>query len=157
LHYRCTRYSNPGHPRTRVTEAELDRQMLAIFDRMRIEDESVREWFRTVLASQTRDAQQDSRAQRSELQRQEALLVAQQDRLLNLRIDDQIDETTFLRKQTEMRDRLSSIKLQTDALDRSHDETADLALKCLNFRKRCGRNGLVRITPQSVVSSKSCV
>ena len=52
-----------------MTEADLDRQMLAIFDRMRIEDESVRDWFRAVLASQTRDSQADSLAQRAELQR----------------------------------------------------------------------------------------
>ena len=91
-YYRCTYYNVAGHPRTRVTEAELDRQVLAIFDRMRIEDESVREWFREVLRSQTADAQQESLAQRAELQRQESLIVAQQDRLLNLRIDDQIDQ-----------------------------------------------------------------
>ena len=42
--------------------------------------------FREVLKAQTRDAQADSRAQRGELTRQQALLVAQQDRLLNLRI-----------------------------------------------------------------------
>jgi len=55
------------------------------------------------------------------LQRQASLLVAQQDRLLNLRIENQIDEETFVRKQTELRDRLASIKLQLDAVDRSHD------------------------------------
>jgi site-specific DNA recombinase len=129
VYYRCTKYNQSGHPRTRVTEAELDSQMLAIFDRMRIDDGAVRDWFRAVLASQTRDAQADSSAQRAELQRQASLLVTQQDRLLNLRIDDQIDEGTFVRKQAELRDRLASIKLQLDVVDRSHDETAELALK----------------------------
>ena len=128
-YYRCTYYNVAGHPRTRVTEAELDRQVLAIFDRMRIEDEAVREWFRQVLRSQTADAQQESRAQRAELQRQESLIVAQQDRLLNLRIDDQIDQDTFAAKQTQLRDRLAKIKLQLDVLDRSHDETAELATR----------------------------
>lgn len=96
---------------------------------MRIDDETVRDWFRAVLASQTRDSQADSRARRAELQRQASLLVAQQDRLLNLRIDDQIDEEMFVRKQPEVRDRLASIKLQLDVVDRSHDETAELTLK----------------------------
>jgi hypothetical protein len=45
--------------------------------------------------------------------------------LLNLRIDAQIDEATFARKNTELRDRVARIKL----LDRSHDETAELAVK----------------------------
>jgi site-specific DNA recombinase len=128
-YYRCTYYNIAGHPRTRVTEADLDRQVLAIFDRMRIEDEAVRDWFRQVLRSQTADAQQESRAQRAELQRQESLIVAQQDRLLTLRIDDHIDQDTFAAKQTQLRDRLAKIKLQLDVLDRSHDETAELATK----------------------------
>src|SRR5258708_31810634 len=96
---------------------------------MRIEDESVRDWFRAVLASQTRDAQAESLSQRAELQRQETLLVQQQDRLLNLRLAEDIDQDTFARKHTEMRDRLASIKLQLDVLDRSHHQTAELAAK----------------------------
>ncbi len=129
VYYRCARYTKPGHPRVRVPEAEFDRQILALFDRMRIDDDSVRDWFRAVLASQTRDAQADSLAQRSELQRQETLLVQQQDRLLNMRLADDIGQQVFASKSTELRDRLSSIKLQLEAVDRSHDETAELAAK----------------------------
>ncbi len=128
-YYRCTYYNVAGHPRTRVTEADLDRQVLAIFDKMHIEDEGVRDWFRMVLASQTRDAQADTRAQRAELIRQETLLIQQQDRLLNMRLSEDIDQETFARKHTEMRDRLASVKLQLDVLDRSHDEMAELASK----------------------------
>ena len=46
-----------------------------------------------------------------------------------MRLAVEIDEATFARKHTEMRDRLSSIKLQLDVLDRSHDENAELAAK----------------------------
>lgn len=127
LYYRCTKYNQPGHPRTRVTEAELDRQVLAFFEKIRIEDDKVRDWFRAVLASKTKDAIADTRAQRAELQRQESLIAAQQDRLLNLRIDGQINDDTFNRKQTELRDRLASIMLQTEVLNRSRDENAELA------------------------------
>jgi len=49
---------------------------------MKIQDEGVRDWFRTVLASKTRDTQLDSLSQRHELQRQETLIIGQQDRLL---------------------------------------------------------------------------
>jgi site-specific DNA recombinase len=129
VYYRCSGYTAPGHPRVRVTEAELDRQVLALFDRMRVKDPEVQEWFRAVLEAQTRDAQGDSRAQREELQRQASLLVAQQDRLLNMRLAEQVDEDTFASKHTELRDRLAAIKLQLDVLDRSHDETAELAAK----------------------------
>ncbi|MFI4874732.1 MAG: recombinase family protein, partial [Blastopirellula sp. JB062] len=101
--------------------------VLQIFGKMRIDDPGVRDWFRMVLASQTKDAQAESRAQRSELARQETLLINQQDRLLDMRLRDELDQETFATKQTNLRDRLASIKLQRDAVDRSHDETADLA------------------------------
>ena len=51
------------HPRTRVTEAEIDQQVIAIFDKMRIENEDIREWGLAVLRSQTKDTQADSLAQ----------------------------------------------------------------------------------------------
>jgi DNA invertase Pin-like site-specific DNA recombinase len=133
VYYRCARYSQGDHPRIRVTEAELDLQMLALFKRMRIEDDGVREWFRTVLNSQTFDAQRESLSQHHELTRQETMLIGQQDRLLNLRLADQIDDDTFAAKQTEIRDRLARIRLQLDVLDRSHDETAELALKAFEL------------------------
>ncbi|HZL87506.1 MAG TPA: hypothetical protein VFB96_03945 [Pirellulaceae bacterium] len=84
---------------------------------------------RAGIASQTHDEQAESLAQAAELNRQWTLIVNQQDRLVNLRIADEIDEVTFARKQTELRDRLAAINLQRDVLTRSHDETADLAVK----------------------------
>ena len=132
-YYYCTHYRTAGHPRVRVTEADLDRQMLDLFDKMRIDDEAVREWFRTILVLQTEDAQSDSTAQRTELQRQASLLVAQQDRLLNIHLAGDIDQQAFAQKQTELRDRLASIKLQLDVLDRSHDEMTDLAVKAFEL------------------------
>lgn len=129
IYYRCSGYTAKGHPRVRVTEAELDRQMLAIFDRMRVEDDEVREWFRLVLHSQTQDAQSEAKSKRTELTRQASLLTTQQDRLLNMRLAEEIDEQAFARKHTELRDRLASIKLQLDVLDRSNDENAELACK----------------------------
>jgi site-specific DNA recombinase len=58
---------------------------------MKVEDQRVRDRFRLVLASQTRAAQADSRAQRAELTRQESLLIQQQDCLLNMQLSDDID------------------------------------------------------------------
>ena len=133
IYYRCSRYTAEGHPRVRLSEKKLDDQLMAIFDSIRLKDESVREWFRVVLASQTRDEQAEARAQRSELQRQSSLLVEQQDRLLNLRLAEEVDQDTFARKHTELRERLASIKLQLDVADRSHDETADLASKAFEL------------------------
>jgi hypothetical protein len=133
VYYRCSGYLAEGHPRVRIPEPEIERQVLDAFDRMKIEDGSVRDWFRAVLASQTKDEQAESKAKRAELERQVTLLIAQQDRLLNLRLADQVDEDAFARKATEIRDRLASIRLQLDVVDRTHDETADLALKAFEL------------------------
>ena len=98
--YRCSRYNQAGHPRTRVNEAEFVRQVLALFDRMRVEKDEVCEWIRVVLSSKTRDSQLESKAQLAEIQRQETLLANQQDRLLNMRIEDQVDDKTFADSKT---------------------------------------------------------
>ncbi|HTQ38660.1 MAG TPA: recombinase family protein [Pirellulales bacterium] len=142
VYYRCTYYNVAGHPRTRVTERDLDQQVLAVFDRIRIEDEGVREWFREVLRSQTRDAQADALARRAELERQVALTINQQERLLNLLIDNVLDQDAFARKQTELRDRLASLRLQLEVLDRSRDETAELAVKVFELSQVLRREWL---------------
>jgi len=111
------------------TPRDLDRQLLADFERIRIADQDVLDWFRAVLAAQNKDAQADDRARREELQRQTALLVAQQDRLLNLFLAGGIDEDAHAAKATQLRDRLAAVKLQLDVLDRSHDENAELACR----------------------------
>jgi hypothetical protein len=116
--------------------------MLALFDKMRIDDEAVQNWFRTILVLQTEYAQSDSAAQRVELERQVRLLVAQQDRLLNLHLVGDIEREAFTRKQTELRDRLAAIKLQLDVVDRSHDETAELAVKAFELSQTLRRQWL---------------
>lgn len=133
VYYRCTKYSRKAHPRIRLTEADIDGQILALFDRMRIDDEEVRDWFLKVLRARTKDEQEQSRQQRSELGRQLSVTVEQQDRLVNLRLHDEIDADTFSRKQAELRDRAARLKLQMDALDRSHDENADIAVKAFEL------------------------
>lgn len=42
VYYRCTQYDKGDHPRIRLTENELDAQMLAIFDNLRVEDDEFR-------------------------------------------------------------------------------------------------------------------
>lgn len=74
VYYRCSRYTAAGHPRTRVPKAELDFQILELFGRMKIQDPDVVEWFRAVLRSQSKDAQEEPLSQQAELQRQHTLL-----------------------------------------------------------------------------------
>lgn len=58
-------------------------------------------------------------------QRQVATIVAQQGKLLNLRLVDEIDAETFTPKNNELKDRLAQLKLQLDVCDRGRDENTD--------------------------------
>ena len=133
VYYRCSQYSRKGHPRIRLTEADLDAQVLALFAKLRIEDEEVRDWVLRVLRARTREEQDQTREQRSELHRQLTLIHGQTDQLLNLRLLEEIDADTFAAKSTELRDLAARLKLQADALDRGHDEDADIAIKAFEL------------------------
>jgi site-specific DNA recombinase len=98
------REAGQEHPRIRIPEAELVRQMLELFGGMKVQDPDVAQWFRTVLRSQTKDSQEETAAQNAELHRQRTLLTTQQSRLIDMRMGDEIDQETFARKQTELRD-----------------------------------------------------
>lgn len=53
VYYRCTKYHRGDHPRIRLTEAEIDVQMLALFDRLRVEGGEFRNTFREELRKAT--------------------------------------------------------------------------------------------------------
>ena len=133
VYYRCSQYSRKGHPRTRLTEADLDKQVLALFAKLRIEDAEVRDWVLRVLRERTREEQEHTREQRAELHRQLTVIQGQTDQLLNLRLLEEINADTFAAKSTELRDRAAGLKLQAEVLDRGHDENADIAVKAFEL------------------------
>ena len=127
VYYRCGKYSAPGHPRERVTEAALDQQVVAMFDRIRIREEKVRNWFLTVLRARARQNRQQVADQHTELDRQLMSLRAQQDRLLSLRLVNEIDEQTFAAKNTEFRDRIAHLTLQIEGAQRGTGDSSRIA------------------------------
>jgi hypothetical protein len=48
-----TKYHKGDHSRTRLTEGELDAQMIGLFDRLRVEDSEFRQTFRQELRKAT--------------------------------------------------------------------------------------------------------
>ena len=129
VYYRCARYNQKGHPRIRLREEHLDDQILTLFDRIRIEDEEVRDWFRRALQAYTRNGQKDQEQQVEGLNRELTVLRNQQDRLLNLRLLEEVDDDTFATKNVELRDRLANVKLHLERLDRGRAEQGEIALK----------------------------
>lgn len=128
VYYRCTMYNVGDHPRVRVTEAELDRQVLTVFRSIRQPDD-VRNWFDEALRDWSKGERSESHVQTEQLQRELTQLRQQEDRLLNLRLLDEINADTFGRKSTELRDRIADATLRIEAADRNRGEQAELAIK----------------------------
>jgi site-specific DNA recombinase len=132
-YYRCAGYTAEGHPRVRLRERVLDEQMLGLFDKLRIQDEKVRDWFARVLRERTRCNQNASQEHLAELSRQLTLLRRQQDQLLNLRLLEEIDQDTFAAKGTELRDRIAQLSIQVDSHDRGRAEQGEIAVKAFEL------------------------
>lgn len=129
IYYRCSRYTSDGHPRVRLTEAVLDRQMSAILGQLRIGDEGIRNWFEKVLRARVKQGQQDAQHRREELARQSRTITGQRDQLLNMRLCGEIEAESFAEKDRELRDRMAAIKLQSEVCDRNQDEHTATASK----------------------------
>ncbi|MEM6853149.1 MAG: hypothetical protein AAF593_01950 [Planctomycetota bacterium] len=88
---------------------------MARFDRIRIEDEEVRDWFEQVLRAWVKGTQQTTRHQIVELDRQITRMTDQQVKLLNLRLLHQIDADTFAGKQTELRNQIETLSFRASS------------------------------------------
>ncbi len=133
VYYRCTKYTAAGHTRTRLPESSLEEPVLALFARLRVDDENVRDWFVSVLRARTHDEQREARERLADLTRQLSALRGQQDELLNLRLLKEIDADTFSRKATELRDREGRLKVEIEACDLGRHEQADLTVKAFEL------------------------
>ncbi|HEY4311634.1 MAG TPA: recombinase family protein [Pirellulales bacterium] len=127
VYYRCTVSRLSDHPRHRVTERELNEQVLSAFRAMKQDDETTA-WFGEVLRARTQDERRETQEQATELQRQLTRLRQQQDELLNLRLLREIEEELFARKGMELRDRIAIAKGQLDGLDVTRGEKAEQAI-----------------------------
>lgn len=106
-----------------------------MFDRIRIEDDQQRDWFRRALQASTRQGQQDQEKQIAELSRRLSVLRNQQDRLLNLRLLDEIEDETYGRKNVELLDQIAETKLLLDKQERSKAEQGEVALKVFELSR----------------------
>ncbi|MGA2230855.1 MAG: recombinase family protein [Tepidisphaeraceae bacterium] len=142
VYYRCTMYNKNDHPRTRVTEQQLDEQVLAVFKSIQ-QPEQVRDWFSQALREWSKGERGQSQVQTQNLQRELTQLRQQQDRLLNLRLLEEISTDTFAAKGTELRDRIANLTLQLEAADRDRGEQAEIAIKSFELSQSLVEKWLV--------------
>lgn len=128
-YYRCAAYNKKGHPRTRVNESKLDAQILAMFAKMRVEDEKVRHWIVNALRAKTKHQQRHEQDRLKDLHKEHASIVKQRDCLLNLRLAEEIESETFSTKNKELQAREEKVALLIEANGRRRSENTDLAIK----------------------------
>ena len=132
-YYRCSSYNKGEHPRERTTEAELDRQMLALFDKLKIADKKVLQWLQRVIRAKTKTEVEDNTAQLRKITRQLDQLNKDRDMLLTLRMHGEIEADTFARKDSELRSLSKRLKLRLDGQEQQKTEIGDLAMKVLEL------------------------
>ena len=133
IYYRCTQYHKGDHPRIRLTERQLDSQMLAIFDSLRVEDDEFRDTFREQLRQATNWDQDSAISKVAQLQEELASVRHQQKRLINHLLLEEIDPTTYAQTARDLRDREAELKLEIDVADRGRHEIIDIAVKAFEI------------------------
>lgn len=121
-------YSSHPAANVRLTEAELNNQILSLFRRVRQPD-NIRDMFLDALMDWSKSEQEQSRRDTNDLQRQLTVLRQQQDQLLNLRLLQEVEGDTFSRKRTELRDRIATHTVQLQAADTDRVQQVQLAAK----------------------------
>ena len=124
-YYRCSQqYTQPGHPQRRIPERIFEQQILALFDRLRVQDDDVRHWMAEVIRANSGAAVKAAKEQRAAVDLQLAKVRGQKDGLLNLRIAGEVDAETYNRKIIELIDREQRLILQIDAAGREQTDNA---------------------------------
>jgi len=133
VYYRCCHYHRGEHPRIRLTGGDLDAQMLALFNRLRVEDDEFRQTCSDELRKVANWDQDRSIARVKLLEQEIATVREHQKRLLNLRLMNEIEADTFATKAQELRDQEAELKIQIDIADRSRHEIIDVAVKAFEL------------------------
>lgn len=121
------------HPRIRLTEAELDVQMLALFDKLRVEDDEFRHTFREELRKATNWDLAGSSKDDDNIKKRHTEVARLQGQLLNLRLLEEIDADTYATKAQELRDEAATLRLEIERCDRGRNETIDIAVKAFEL------------------------
>ena len=127
VYYRCARYQCGDHPRIRLTENDLDEQILTLFRRMHPNNPAVRAWLETVLLKRIEATQQANIQKISELKRLCSLTQGQRNELLNVRLAGSITDEEFAEKQAELREREKKYQDQIEGFDRHQQRNLALA------------------------------
>jgi hypothetical protein len=133
IYDRCTQYHKGDHPRIRLTENDLDQQMLSNFDSIRVEDDEFRDLFRQQLRQATNWEFAQANQEDGNIKKRHAEVGRLQQQLLNLRLLEEIDADTFRAKSLELRDEEAELQLEMERCSRGRHEIIDIAVKAFEL------------------------
>lgn len=128
-YYRCAKYTSVGHPRARATGKQFNGAVMKMFQSIKVEDPKIQKWIIKILQAKTKSKQKVGRNDQAELMKQRTKLIEQRDRLLNLRMVEEIDAKTYARKDEELRDKQAEVNAKIEGGERLQSENAEIALK----------------------------
>ena len=148
VYYRCARYKSPGHPSgARVREQDLDEQLLDLFDRLRVDDREVREWFAEALRARMRASQAIVTTRLDKLQTRLTRVRHMRDELLNGRLAGEIEQDVYAAKGTELRDEEARLKELIDTIDERSSDEGDLIAETFGLSQRLREQWLAADQP----------
>ncbi len=96
---------------------------------MHLDHGPTRRAFLRALRARTRDAQDISQQRLTTLRQELGRREQQEDRLLNIRLNEEIEATTYTQKSTDLRDEIARLKALIEDCDRERVREADTAIK----------------------------
>ena len=128
-YYRCSQYNKGDHPKIRISESKLDKQIIELFRQIKIDDPKIHDWIVKIIQLKTESMQSESEKQLDDIIQQHKLIARQRDRLLNMRIEGEIDREIFATKDQELRDKQAHFRMLIDSRDRNKSEYTEIVLK----------------------------
>jgi site-specific DNA recombinase len=134
IYYRCGGYSSPGHAdRTRMTEAEVEDQVLGFLKSLSFGDPELRDWFREALRAAAGKTQQDAAGRRSRLRAELVDLESKINELFQMRLAKEITPERFSAEDSSLQ--LAKKDLEREIAAESKDQHAqgEAAVKALEL------------------------
>ena len=110
--------------------------MFELFQRMRIDDSTVTDWIVKVLRERGKLSRAETESRRKTNERELQAVRQQQERLLDLRLLDEINSDTFQAKQAELKLQESRLRVEAEGQSRQESERGDLALRVFELSQR---------------------
>ncbi len=136
LYYRCAN-NHPDHPTVRWKAVDLEQAIHEDLGSMKLDSE-VAGWFRRTLEAAFADTDAQRRRQRQTLLKRRTEVGNMQERLLTAYLSGAVDETTFQRKNVDLKTELGEVEASLEECGGACDNHAEVALGLFDWSQRAG-------------------